>query len=251
MARFTPLAAALAIALGACSSGDAPVIPSGAGYKVGKPYVVKGVRYTPRVDPDYDETGLASWYGPGFQGKPTANGEIYDMNALTAAHKTLPLPSRVRVENLENGRSIVLKVNDRGPFVHGRIIDVSKRAARELGFLRAGVARVRVTVLDSPAFRGLRSAQRASAGSGARDGLLYVQAGSFVDPGNAWRLHARLSRIRPFEVARLRTPNGTMHRVRAGPLRSDAQARALIGDLRAAGYPGATMVRDRSTDSPR
>ncbi len=116
-------------------------------YKVGKPYQVAGVWYYPKEDPHYDEKGIASWYGKKFHGRNTANGEIYDMNALTAAHKTLPMPTMVRVTNLENGRSVVLRVNDRGPFVHGRIIDVSRRAAQLLGFMRNGTARVRVEAL--------------------------------------------------------------------------------------------------------
>lgn len=112
--------------------------------KIGRPYEVAGVWYYPKADPGYDETGIASWYGAPFHGRLTANGERYDMNALSAAHKTLPLPSLVRVTNLQNGRSLKIRVNDRGPFVHGRIIDVSRRAAQLLGFQRAGTARVRV-----------------------------------------------------------------------------------------------------------
>ncbi|MBK8175731.1 MAG: septal ring lytic transglycosylase RlpA family protein [Rhodospirillales bacterium] len=117
------------------------------GYKVGNPYQVKGVWYYPQVDYDYSAVGVASWYGPGFDGRATANGETYDMNDLTAAHKTLPLPSIVRVTNLENGRSIKLRVNDRGPFVGERIIDVSRRAAQLLGFYTNGTASVRVEVV--------------------------------------------------------------------------------------------------------
>ncbi len=116
-------------------------------FKVGSPYEVRDVWYYPAVDPFYDETGIASWYGDPFHGRATANGEIYDMNGMTAAHKTLPLPTLVRVTNLENGRSIVVRVNDRGPFVHGRIIDMSRRGAQLLSFDMAGTAKVRVTVL--------------------------------------------------------------------------------------------------------
>ncbi|MBT5266448.1 MAG: septal ring lytic transglycosylase RlpA family protein [Rhodospirillaceae bacterium] len=116
-------------------------------YKVGSPYQIKGVWYYPRVDYGYRETGIASWYGPNFHQKRTANGEIFDQNALTAAHRTLPMPSAVRVTNLGNGRSIVLRVNDRGPFAHGRIIDLSRRAAQLLGYERQGTARVRVEIL--------------------------------------------------------------------------------------------------------
>jgi len=117
-------------------------------YKIGKPYQIKGVWYYPHEDARYDKTGIASWYGKLFHGRRTANGEIYDMNALTAAHKTLPMPVRVRVTNLENGRSLELKINDRGPFVNGRIIDVSRRAAQLLGFFNKGTAKVRVTLIN-------------------------------------------------------------------------------------------------------
>ncbi len=116
-------------------------------YKVGKPYTIKGITYTPREDMSYDRTGIASWYGPGFHGRRTPNGEIYDSNALTAAHPTLQMPSVVRVTNLENGRSVDLRINDRGPFADNRIIDVSKRAAELLGFRKQGTAMVRVQIL--------------------------------------------------------------------------------------------------------
>ncbi len=116
-------------------------------YKIGEPYQVKGVWYYPAVNYDYDETGIASWYGSQFHNKRTANGETYNMNALTAAHKTLPLPSYVMVVNLENGRSINVRVNDRGPFARGRIIDLSRRSAQLLGMKKKGTARVRVRVL--------------------------------------------------------------------------------------------------------
>jgi rare lipoprotein A len=114
-------------------------------YKVGRPYAINGLWYHPEEDEGYDRIGVASWYGPGFDGKLTANGETYDMNDLTAAHTTLPMPSVVQVTNLDNGRSMKLRVNDRGPFVDDRIIDVSRRAAQLLGFIDAGTARVRVT----------------------------------------------------------------------------------------------------------
>jgi rare lipoprotein A len=121
-------------------------------YKVGEPYQIAGAWYYPAEDWNYSETGVASFYGgersgTDFHGKLTANGELYDMNALTAAHTTLPMPSLVRVTNLDNGRSIVLRVNDRGPFARGRVIDVSRRAAQLLGFEGQGTARVRVDIM--------------------------------------------------------------------------------------------------------
>lgn len=117
-------------------------------YKVGKPYQVAGVWYYPQEDFSYDETGIASWYGPDFHAKLTANGEVFDQNAVTAAHKTLQMPSVARVTNLENGRSIIVRVNDRGPFVNGRILDLSRRSAQLLGMEAKGTAKVRVQVLN-------------------------------------------------------------------------------------------------------
>ena len=116
-------------------------------YKLGSPYQIDRIWYYPSYDPHYDRTGVASWYGPAFHGRPTANGERFDMNGVTAAHPTLPLPSRVRVTNLENGRQLELRVNDRGPFVDNRVIDLSRRAAQLLGFKRQGLAMVRVQYL--------------------------------------------------------------------------------------------------------
>ena len=127
------------------SRTDEPTVEGG--YKVGKPYQIENVWYYPEENYEYDETGIASWYGAAFHGKLTANGEVYDMNALTAAHRTLPMPSFVRVTNLDNGRSLVLKVNDRGPFARGRIIDISRRGAQLLGFQDQGTSRVRVQIL--------------------------------------------------------------------------------------------------------
>ena len=126
-----------------------PLPPSaeGDGYKLGQPYEIEHVWYFPSYDSNYDRTGTASWYGHPFHGRATANGEHYDMNEVSAAHPTLPLPSRVRVTNLENGRQLVLRVNDRGPFIDGRLIDVSRRAAQLLGFHRKGLAEVRVEYL--------------------------------------------------------------------------------------------------------
>lgn len=121
-----------------------PSQPGGGRYKVGDPYQVAGVWYVPKEQPDYDETGIASWYGDAFQMKPTANGEIFDMNGISAAHTTLPLPSIVEVTNLDNGRKLKVRVNDRGPFVGGRVIDLSRAAAHELGYDNQGLARVRV-----------------------------------------------------------------------------------------------------------
>lgn len=115
--------------------------------KIGKPYTVQGIRYVPKYEAFYEATGMASWYGPGFHGRRAASGERFDENAMTAAHTTLPMPSLVRVTNLNNGRSAVVRVNDRGPFTKGRILDLSKAAASELDMIRTGTARVRVQYL--------------------------------------------------------------------------------------------------------
>jgi peptidoglycan lytic transglycosylase len=148
--RWTSHAVVIGIALGlaACGVTEPARQPSVGGYKIGNPYQVNGVWYYPAEDFNYDETGIASWYGPGFHGKYTANGEFYDQNAMTAAHRTLPMPSLVQVTNLENGRSVRVRVNDRGPYAHGRIIDLSKRAAELLGFANEGTAKVRVQILE-------------------------------------------------------------------------------------------------------
>ena len=120
-------------------------LPRGGGQnKIGAPYKVAGKRYVPTGVPDDVETGVASWYGSAFHGRRTANGEVYDMNRLSAAHRTMPLPSYARVTNLENGRSLVVRVNDRGPFSRDRVIDLSKRAAELLGYTRQGTAQVKV-----------------------------------------------------------------------------------------------------------
>ena len=125
------------------SWGDGPI------YKVGNPYKINGKWYYPAVDYQYDEVGIASWYGPGFHGKTTANGEVFDQNKISAAHRTLPMPSVVKVTNLENGLVLEkVRINDRGPFARNRIIDLSKKAAEELGFIKNGVAKVRVEILE-------------------------------------------------------------------------------------------------------
>lgn len=121
---------------------------NGGVYKVGTTYTALGQTYTPREDYNYSETGMASWYGKDFHNKKTANGETYDMRAITAAHRTLPLPSIVRVTNLENGRSIIARVNDRGPYVKNRIIDLSEKGAELLGYKMQGTAKVKVEILE-------------------------------------------------------------------------------------------------------
>lgn len=157
--QFSSVSAALArvfcligavLALAACSTMSLPDAPGTIGeaakphYKIGAPYKIDGKWYVPKIDEAYDAVGVASWYGDAFHRKLTANGEIFDKGRISAAHKTLPLPTLVEVQNLENGRRIVVRVNDRGPFVDDRIIDLSHAAADQLGFAAKGLARVRV-----------------------------------------------------------------------------------------------------------
>ncbi|GGK55351.1 septal ring lytic transglycosylase RlpA family protein [Salinarimonas ramus] len=135
---------------------DGQPIPRGGGRAiVGRPYTIGGRTFVPRLDPSYSSVGVASWYGDAFHGRLTANGEIFDRHALSAAHPTMPLPSYARVTNLENGRSVILRVNDRGPFAGGeRTIDVSRRASEVLGFRRDGLAQVRVDYVGPASLAG-------------------------------------------------------------------------------------------------
>jgi rare lipoprotein A len=139
---------------------DGPMPKGGGYYKVGRPYSVAGRWYTPREQPGYDARGVASWYGDDFHGRKTANGEIYDMNALTAAHPTLPMPSYVYVTNLDNGRTVLVRVNDRGPYVGNRIIDLSRAVARSLGYEGRGLSNVRVRYAGQAPLDGDDSRER-------------------------------------------------------------------------------------------
>lgn len=155
-------------------------------YKVGQPYEIGGIWYYPKVDYSYSETGIASWYGPNFHGKRTANGEIFDQHAMTAAHRTLPMPSVVRVTNLENGRSIKVRINDRGPFKRGRIIDLSRRGAELLGFISQGTAKVRVEIVESES-RQLAAIAQGGADDRAPEAVprVAVVAQELAPPGSA------------------------------------------------------------------
>lgn len=153
----------LLLLLAACAGPSHRLVPD-TPVKIGRPYTVRGITYTPADNPNYDETGLASWYGPQGQHGTTANGEHFDGRRVGAAHKTLPLPSYVEVTALATGKRIIVRVNDRGPFVAGRIIDLSYGAAELLGIVRAGTARVRVRRVypDESVRRALRSGRPAA-----------------------------------------------------------------------------------------
>ncbi len=157
--------------------------------KIGKPYKINGVTYYPMESADgYSEVGIASWYGPGFHGKLTANGETYNQKAMTAAHKTLPLPTLVKVENLENGKSVVVRVNDRGPYSKGRIIDLTEVAARRLGMIDKGTAKVRVSVLSEDPDCYVTAGHEVNIDKGN----FAVQIGAFTNAENAKRLAGKI-----------------------------------------------------------
>ncbi len=236
----------LAPLLAACAAGGdryGPVPQRVGVYKLGRPYVVDGRRYVPRFDPHYEEVGLASWYGPGFHGRRTANGEIFDARRHTAAHPTLPLPSLVEVTNLENGRRLVVRVNDRGPFRPGRIIDLSEAAARALGFRAKGLARVRVRFLRLAEARGVpprptmvRAASRTAGRAPACRTVLLVQVGAFAEAARA-RVHARrLRALAPVRIVWIGTPRGPLGRVQL-VVHEPARLEPLLARLAAMGYP--------------
>ena len=222
-------------------------------------YEVFGKRYKlMKSGKGHVERGLASWYGPGFHSERTSSGEPYDMYAMTAAHKTLPIPAYVRVTNLENGRSVVVRVNDRGPFVNERIIDLSYTAASKLDMLRAGTARVEIRVLDArssaaPAPSGTTLQSIAltpppqivtGATTGATTGIRFLQVGSFASSANASALVARLTAagIAGASVRETRVGDRLLYRVRVGPVVDAGQATRLTSQLRDAGIPDARLA---------
>ena len=198
-------------------------------------YEVSGRRYVVlESSAGYVEQGVASWYGPDFHGKRTATGETYDMHGMTGAHPTLPLPAWVRVTNLQNGRSVEVRLNDRGPFSKNRIIDLSRAAAEGLDMIRTGTAMVEV--------RSLSSASAAPAPASAD--RFFAQAGAFAEEDNALRLAARLREagVAGVSVSEVRADGRQLFRVRAGPVASVAEFDALIERLRAAGAESPRLV---------
>jgi rare lipoprotein A len=240
-------------------------------YKVGDPYQIDGQWYYPKEEFHAVETGIASWYGAEFHGKPTANGETYDMNAITAAHRTLQMPSVVRVTNLENGRSLTLRVNDRGPFARGRIIDLSRRSAELLGVYEVGTAKVRVEVLPEESrmvkeatLRGQPSdlLQLASFATPAAPpppppplavepqlrvvpvgpSGIYIQAGAFANHENALRVRDAIAELAPATITPVSATGQRLFRVRLGPLASVDDADAALERVVKRGYAGARIV---------
>lgn len=277
------LAAALllALALAGCGTArrDGPAEAAVGHYKLGKPYRINGRWYRPSYDPAYDRVGTASWYGADFDGLPTANGEVFDRRRVTAAHPTLPLPSIVRVTNLENGRSLTLRVNDRGPFVGDRLIDLSQAAARELGFERQGLARVRVQFVGLAEARGtpptptvaararpravaaaprppaprVRAVQVAAlAGPAPRAtaavapscpaGGRFVQVGAFAETASLRAATEAVGGLHRVRVEPAFAGGVALARVRLGPVAEGAEARALLERVRALGYDNAFLT---------
>jgi peptidoglycan lytic transglycosylase len=229
------LFAAVGLGLTACG-----FVPFGGGhyaraphptYKVGAPYTVNGITYYPHVDYAYDRVGVASWYGEEFQGRYTANGEVFDLNGLSAAHTTLPLPSIVEVINLENNRALRIRVNDRGPFARGRIIDLSRRAAQLLGFERNGTARVRVKILKEESIRAAAAAQRGMISDGEQPVSALAESRS-VPTQTAATFTGRFFVDAP------------RYHVEAGPVTTEEDADRLRTQMIDSGYRDAHVVID-------
>jgi rare lipoprotein A len=176
---------AVAASMAGCASHRGSSVASRGMYKVGNPYTIDGVTYVPQEEFNHVETGMASWYGPGFHGRNTANGEVYDQSERTAAHRTLQMPSVVRVTNLDNGRSTTVRINDRGPYARNRILDVSRATAEELGMIRNGTAHIRI---DQLAAESMAVKDVALAGGGPSEQLAAitrVESGQGAAPATA------------------------------------------------------------------
>ncbi len=246
------------LVLGACTFGvpvgerDGAQVPvktsSTKKSKQGNPssYVVYGKRYYVLDSAEgFVQRGVASWYGTKFHGRKTSSGETYNMHAMTAAHKTLPLPVYVHVKNLDNGRSVVVRVNDRGPFIPGRIIDLSYAAAKKLGVNGPGTAKVEISVVTkgqtSPTsvVRTIPLTEEL-----AKDVPLYIQMGSFSSQVNASKLMRVLHAANESSarISQLKTTNGLFYRVRVGPLFNVDEANAIVKRLKEKGFQTARIV---------
>ncbi|HAR45879.1 MAG: hypothetical protein A2072_00015 [Nitrospirae bacterium GWC1_57_7] len=233
-----------AILLASCAGGQRPgysnksAAPQPKGTQ--KPYTVMGQSYTPlRSHDGFHEAGIASWYGTDFHGKKTSNGERYDMHAMTAAHKTLPMNVHVRVRNIQNGKEIIVRINDRGPFVRGRVIDLSYAAAKKLGVDVTGTASVRVEALG---YKEAGSAEKYRTAN-YDAGNFTVQAGSFTQYENARRLSLRLkSRYGQADIKKVRVEGTTFYRVLAGKFQSLEKAEGARAGLEAEGHEGSFVV---------
>ncbi len=234
----------LLLLLGGCGPGI--VTPEPSGKKIPptqKPYRINGKTYYPIDSADgYREKGSASWYGKKFHGRKTANGETYDMYAGTAAHKTLPMGTVLLVRNLDNGRETVVRVNDRGPFVRGRIIDLSYKAAKDVDMIGSGVAKTEIIAMGEPSVSGAKAEEKPVVlkHPDFSKGNFYVQVGSFLDKNNAEKL-ARLFMERGTRavIQPYITSGYTYYRVQVSAGTTLEMARVLEKQLLAAGYSGA------------
>lgn len=229
-------------------------------YKVGTPYRIGGQWFIPKEEPHYRKVGIASWYGSEFHNKRTANGEIFNKRDLTAAHRTLPLPSVVRVTNLENGRSALLRVNDRGPYVdtHERIIDVSEAAAKELGFREKGKVKVRVeydreetarlfypdghkpiTVAGAVPEYTLRGGEVEP-----KSGTYFVQAGAYSTRNGAYVEAMQLRRIHRTKIEAVDLAGKQLYRVKLGPFKDVRVADKVLNQVAGVGYQDAIITFD-------
>jgi rare lipoprotein A len=226
----------------------ASATPATSPSKQGNPssYVVFGKRYHVLDSPDgFVQRGVASWYGTKFHGRPTSSGEIYNMHAMTAAHKTLPIPVYVQVKNLDNGRAAVVRVNDRGPFISGRIIDLSYAAAKKLGVDGPGTANVEIRVLAEGESSPSSVVRTIPLSSDMHEEVpLFIQMGSFSSHMNAYNLVQSLiaANESSAKISQMQTEDGLYYRVRVGPLADVDEANAILARLRDKGFQTARIV---------
>lgn len=250
-----------AMLLGACTFG-VPIsergkspgsgVPATTPSKLGNPpsYVVHGKRYFVLDSSEgFKQRGKASWYGRKFHGRKTSSGEVYNMYEMTAAHKTLPIPVYVHVKNLDNGRSTIVRVNDRGPFIDGRIIDLSFAAAKKLGVTLPGTANVEITALSAGQSEPRQSVRAIPLSEPEKrdEAPLFIQMGSFSSPLNAQSLKQNLlaANEAAVRVSQLDTDGRTFYRVQVGPLFDLDEANAIIRRLERKGFDGARIVVDQ------
>lgn len=274
--------------LAGCGSTPPEGVAPGAGhYKLGNPYQIDGRWYYPRYDPSYAAVGIASWYGYPFHGRATANGELFDRDKPSAAHPTLPLPSIVRVTNLANQRQLELRVNDRGPFVGDRVIDLSQAAARALGFEQHGITEVRVEFValadangtppqpmapparvaaaqavpavapqqsDAPVLRTAAlqvppAAHHVAGDASGKRCLGFIQVGAFVEPERAVRLAKELDAAMAVPASAELPSIDRYARVRLGPIADPGEAEATLRWLHRIGHGNAFLVRPDAASS--
>ncbi len=229
------------------TSGSTSTPTGGSNPNKTNPYVVLGKRYVPIKDSTgYRERGVASWYGPKFHGRPTANGEVFDMDQMTAAHKTLPLPVYAQVTNLRNGKRVVVRINDRGPFVDNRLIDLSRAAAHAIDMVGPGTTLVDVQVIPGPGGGPVTPPAPRTPAPASRSTGFYIQVGAYGDAQNAQRVVSAL-RSSGFDdalIAPVVRDTATLHRVRVGPVQSVEQFDNYIASLMGLGYRDARLAID-------